>query len=205
MAKITAAEVKELRGLTGAGMGACKKALVETDGDIEKAVDLLRAKGVKQSQTARDAAEGGIRFGLSEDKKTVAIVELRCETDFAARNENFQALLGTIMGAVLEQRPASLEDARAIPAIAEGIQDAAAVKTTTRGKTTAFLTSLMGVPSRFRGAVDGCCDMMSLKPLPRPTGSPKKGTDPEAVSREKEESYGTAKSPWSLGFECASG
>jgi elongation factor Ts len=127
MAKISAALVKQLRDKTGAGMGDCKKALVETDGDVEAAVDVLRSKGVKASQLTRETAEGAVRFTLSDDAKSVAVVELRCETDFAARNDNFVKLLDTISGLVHEQAPANVEAAREIPAIKDGIQDAAAV------------------------------------------------------------------------------
>jgi len=125
MAKISAALVKQLRDKTGAGMGDCKKALVETDGDVEAAVDVLRSKGVKASQLTRETAEGAVRFDLAEDAKSVAVVELRCETDFAARNDNFVKLLDTISGLVHEQAPATLEAAREIPAIKDGILDAA--------------------------------------------------------------------------------
>lgn len=127
MAKISAALVKQLRDKTGAGMGDCKKALVETDGDVEAAVDVLRSKGVKASQLTRETAEGAVRFTLADDAKSVAVVELRCETDFAARNDNFVKLLDTISGVVQEQAPATVEAAREIPVIKEGIQDAAAV------------------------------------------------------------------------------
>lgn len=127
MAKISAALVKQLRDKTGAGMGDCKKALVETDGDVEAAVDVLRSKGVKASQLTRETAEGAVRFTLADDAKSVAVVELRCETDFAARNDNFVKLLDTISGIVMEQAPESVEAAREVPAVKDGIQDAAAV------------------------------------------------------------------------------
>ncbi|MBL4848695.1 MAG: translation elongation factor Ts [Planctomycetes bacterium] len=128
MAKISAALVKQLREKTGAGMGDCKKALVETDGDVEAAVDVLRSKGVKASQLTRETAEGAIRLDVAADGKSVAVVELRCETDFAARNENFLKLLEMIAGAVHESAPESLDAAKEIPAIKDGIQEAAAVK-----------------------------------------------------------------------------
>lgn len=125
--KISAALVKQLRDKTGAGMGDCKKALVETDGDVEAAVDVLRSKGVKASQLSRETAEGAIRLSLAADAKSVAVVELRCETDFAARNDNFVTLLDTICGLVHSEAPASVDVAREIPAIKDGIKDAAAM------------------------------------------------------------------------------
>ena len=100
--KISASQVKELRDKTGAGMGACKKALVETAGDVEAAVDVLRKKGVKPDQASRTAAEGAVLFKVSDCAKHVAVVELRCETDFAARNENFQAFVGAVAGLALD-------------------------------------------------------------------------------------------------------
>jgi elongation factor Ts len=127
MAKISAALVKQLRDKTGAGMGDCKKALVETEGDVEAAVDVLRSKGIKASQLTRETAEGAIRLHVADDAKSVAVVELRCETDFAARNDNFLKLLDLIAGAVHESAPANLDAAKEIPAIKDGIQDAAAV------------------------------------------------------------------------------
>lgn len=128
MATISAALVKQLRDKTGAGMGACKKALVETEGDVEAAVLVLRSKGVKAETLTRATAEGAIKLDLSGDAKSVAVVELRCETDFAARNEHFVALMDTIAKAVHEHDPKSVDEAKEIPAVKEGIQDAAAVK-----------------------------------------------------------------------------
>lgn len=88
---ITAALVKELRERTGAGMMECKKALVETDGDIEKAIENMRKSGQAKAakKAGRVAAEGLIIIKTSDDAKTAAIVEVNCETDFVARDENF--------------------------------------------------------------------------------------------------------------------
>ncbi|AIY81724.1 elongation factor Ts [Clostridium botulinum] len=90
---ISAKSVKELRERTGAGMMDCKKALTETDGDIEKAVEVLREKGLAAAakKSGRVAAEGLVKTYISEDKKSGAIVELNCETDFVAANEDFIA------------------------------------------------------------------------------------------------------------------
>ncbi len=88
---ITAKSVKELREMTGAGMMDCKKALVETEGNIEKAVEFLREKGLAAAakKAGRVAAEGIVKTFVSADKKTAAMVEVNCETDFVAANEEF--------------------------------------------------------------------------------------------------------------------
>ncbi len=91
MADISAKQVKELRQSTGAGMMDCKKALVETDGDMEKAVDILREKGLGKSAKKADriAAEGLVQVVTSADFKTTTVAEINSETDFVAKNENF--------------------------------------------------------------------------------------------------------------------
>ena len=88
---ITAAMVKELREMTGVGMMDCKKALTETDGDMEKAVEMLREKGLAASakKAGRIASEGMVEIHLSEDNKSGAIVEVNSETDFVAKNADF--------------------------------------------------------------------------------------------------------------------
>lgn len=98
MAEITASMVKELRERTGLGMMECKKALTETSGDMESAEDLLRIKsGAKASKAAgRVAAEGVIGSFISSDGKTGALVEINCETDFVAKNEDFLAFAKSI-------------------------------------------------------------------------------------------------------------
>ncbi len=103
MAQITAALVKGLRDKTGAGMMDAKKALVETDGDMEAAVDWLRAKGLSKAakKSGRTAADGLVAAVLSADRTTGALVELNAETDFVARNETFQQALAQIAGIAL--------------------------------------------------------------------------------------------------------
>lgn len=88
---VTAALVKELRELTGSGMMDCKKALVEADGDIDKAVDWLREKGIMKAQkkSGRIAAEGLVRLAFGEGNKVAAIAEVNSETDFVSKNEEF--------------------------------------------------------------------------------------------------------------------
>jgi elongation factor Ts len=104
MATITAATVKELRDKTGAGMMDCKAALNETDGDMEAAIDWLRAKGLAKAakKAGRVAAEGLI--GLAGDNKDTAVVEVNSETDFVARNPSFQELVQTIAAAALKAK-----------------------------------------------------------------------------------------------------
>ncbi len=89
MAKISAAEVNKLRKQTGAGMMDCKKALVETDGDFEKAIDILRKKGQKlaANRADRSANEGVVLAKTADDKKRAAVIMLNCETDFVAKNQ----------------------------------------------------------------------------------------------------------------------
>jgi elongation factor Ts len=98
MADITASMVKELRQRTGMGMMECKKALVEVDGDLKKAEDLLRVKGgAKASKVAgRVAAEGAIGAFVSEDAKTGALVEVNCETDFVGKDANFLEFVNAV-------------------------------------------------------------------------------------------------------------
>ncbi len=111
MATITASDVNKLRQLTGAGMMDCKKALMETDGDFEKAIDELRKKGQKvaANRSDRDAKEGVILAKESADKKTGVVVMLNCETDFVAKNEEFFQVTETMLNIALEKLPASLD------------------------------------------------------------------------------------------------
>jgi elongation factor Ts len=111
MAEISASLVKELRELTGLGMMECKKALAEADGDLKKAEELLRIRsGAKASKAAgRVAAEGVIGAWLSADAKLGALVELNCETDFVAKNQDFIAFAGELAEAVAKTNPADVQ------------------------------------------------------------------------------------------------
>lgn len=117
MAEITAALVKSLREKTGAGMMDAKKALVESDGDMEAAVDWLRAKGLSKAakKSGRTAADGLVAVQVSDDGKTGAIVELNAETDFVARNQQFQKALAGITLAALAT-DGTLDALKAAPA-----------------------------------------------------------------------------------------
>ncbi|TMW73235.1 translation elongation factor Ts [Alteribacter natronophilus] len=108
---ISAKMVKELREKTGAGMMDCKKALTETDGDMDKAVDFLREKGIAKAAKKADrvAAEG--LTAVKSDGNTGVIVEINSETDFVAKNENFQNLVSAIADHILQNKPADVEEA----------------------------------------------------------------------------------------------
>src|SRR5436190_16305383 len=107
MAEITAAMVKDLREKTGAGMMDCKKALAETKGDFAAAQELLRKKGISKaaSKGGRVAAEGLIGVFVSPDSRTGAIVEVNCETDFVARNDDFLKLVAQLAEHVAKAAP----------------------------------------------------------------------------------------------------
>jgi elongation factor Ts len=111
MTEISASLVKELRELTGLGMMECKKALVEADGDLKKAEELLRIRsGAKASKAAgRVAAEGVIGAWLAADAKLGALAELNCETDFVAKNEDFVAFAREVAEAVARDNPADVQ------------------------------------------------------------------------------------------------
>ena len=101
---ITASKVKELREMTGAGMMDCKKALTATDGDMDKAVEFLREKGLAtaQKKAGRIAAEGICKTLVSADEKSAVVVEVNAETDFVAKNEKFQDYVAQVAEAAME-------------------------------------------------------------------------------------------------------
>jgi elongation factor Ts len=109
---VTAAQVKELREKTGAGMMECKKVLAETDGNEEKAIELLKERGVLKAEkkSGRIAAEGLVNTYISDDKKVGAIVEVNCETDFVSRGDDFKAFVASIAKQVATQDPKDVED-----------------------------------------------------------------------------------------------
>ena len=103
--------MKRLRDMTGVGMMDCKKALTEANGDFDKAVELLRKTGQKvaANRADREANEGLIVTAIADDSKTAAIVEVNCETDFVARNDDFQTYANDIVQIILANRPADLD------------------------------------------------------------------------------------------------
>ncbi|MEU1790216.1 translation elongation factor Ts [Streptomyces sparsogenes] len=111
MANFTAADVKKLRELTGAGMMDCKKALDEAEGQVDKAVEILRVKGQKgvAKREGRSAENGAVVSIISDDKTSGVLVELKCETDFVAKGDKFVAVADAIAAHVAKTSPADLE------------------------------------------------------------------------------------------------
>jgi elongation factor Ts len=112
MTQITAAQVNGLRKQTGAGMMDCKKALIETNGDADKAIDVLRKKGQKVAakRADRDSLEGVVLSSISKDSTTGVMLSLNCETDFVAKNESFIALANSILLLAIEHKSESIQD-----------------------------------------------------------------------------------------------
>ncbi len=124
MAEVTASMVKELREMTGAGMMECKKALVEAQGDMDGAVDVLRTRGLAAvaKKAGRATNEGTVMAIVSEDGAAGAIVELNCETDFVGMNDKFKAYAERIAQAALAAKPASLDALKAADAQGETVE-----------------------------------------------------------------------------------
>ena len=114
--KITAQLVNQLRKRTGAGMMDCKNALVEVEGDMEKAIDVLRKKGQKVAakRAGREASEGVILSKVSNDNTYAAVVMVNCETDFVAKNSDFISYAQSIIDAAVENKAANIEELKAI-------------------------------------------------------------------------------------------
>jgi len=119
---ITASQVKELREKTGAGMMDCKKVLTETDGDFEKAIELLRERGIAKAAKKSDriAAEGLVTTYISEDGKVGTVVEVNAETDFVAKNEEFRTFVADVAKQVAEKNPVNVEELLNQTSIVEG-------------------------------------------------------------------------------------
>ena len=118
---ITASLVKELRERTCSGMMECKKALVETDGDIEAAAELMRKSGAAKAdkKAGRVAADGAISSLVTEDRKTAVILEINSETDFVAKDQNFQSFAAAVVQTLLQQKPVSVAELSSL-SIADG-------------------------------------------------------------------------------------
>lgn len=114
---ITAQDVNKLRQMTGAGMMDCKKALVEAEGDFEKAVELLRKKGqkVSASRADRETTEGLVVTRTNAEKTKGVVIAFTCETDFVAKNEDFIALANEVADLAFEKTPADIETLKALP------------------------------------------------------------------------------------------
>ena len=124
--QISAADVNKLRQQTGAGMMDCKKALVEANGDFEAAVDYLRKKGAKvaASRQDRESNEGVVIAQAAADGKSGVVVEVNCETDFVAKNADFVAFAERIANIALENKPATLDELKALQIDGKNIADA---------------------------------------------------------------------------------
>ncbi|MEM9674647.1 MAG: translation elongation factor Ts [Cyclobacteriaceae bacterium] len=109
---ITAQEVNKLRQMTGAGMMDCKKALVEADGDFDKAIEILRKKGqkVSASRSDRETSEGVVFTKTSDNQKEAVLISLNCETDFVAKNDEFLSTGEEILNVAFNEKPSSVEE-----------------------------------------------------------------------------------------------
>ena len=118
---VTASQVKDLREKTGAGMMDCKKVLTETDGYMEKAIELLRERGIAKAakKSSRVAAEGLVAAYVSEDGKVGAVVEVNAETDFVGKNEEFRNFVNDVAKQIVEKNPANVEELLGQESIAE--------------------------------------------------------------------------------------
>ncbi len=116
MANITAAEVNKLRKATGAGMMDCKKALVESEGDFDNAIDILRKKGQKvaNKRADREANEGAVLAKISDDNKFAAVIIFNCETDFVAKNEEFIGFATKLSNMAIDKKPKNIEEFKSI-------------------------------------------------------------------------------------------
>lgn len=176
--QITASLVNELRQKTGAGMMDCKKALVESDGDIQKAIEILRKKGaaVAAKRAEKSANEGLVLSKVSDDRKSGVMVEVNCETDFVANSDDFVALANMIVDKTLEEKPVDAAALSAIPAVAEKINDVmgkvgekiqisrVAVETAPNGIVVGYIHpgSKLGVLVTFDGVTTGADEMTAL-------------------------------------------
>ena len=122
---ITAAMVKELREITSAGMLDCQKALKETDGDMQKAIEFLREKGLATAakKAGRIASEGIVKAYLSDDKSVGVLLEVNSETDFVAKNEEFQKFVGDVAKLVADNNPADVDALKAMSLGSETVGD----------------------------------------------------------------------------------
>jgi elongation factor Ts len=200
MAEITAGLVKELRELTGLGMMECKKALAEAGGDLKKAEELLRIKsGAKASKAAgRVAAEGVIGTYLSADAKLGALVELNCETDFVAKNDDFLAFARTLAELVATKSPADPAALAALPgieaqrqALVQKIGENITVRRISQIKTQAKLAQYVhggriGVLVEYEGADDAGKDVAMHISFSKPLYMAKAEVPADVVNRERD-------------------
>ena len=198
MAEITAALVKELRELTGLGMMECKKALAEAGGDLRKAEELLRVKsGAKASKAAsRIAAEGVVGTYVSPDGKVGALVELNCETDFVAKNDEFLAFARSLAETAATQNPKDLaqlasgkvEERRQalIQKIGENMTIRRFKRLEAKGKLALYVHGVkIGVLVDFEGPDDTAKDVAMHIAFAKPANLSKSEVPAEIVARER--------------------
>ena len=201
MAEITAALVKELREITGLPMMDCKKALIETNGDIKKAEELLRIKsGAKASKAAsRIAAEGVIGAQLSADAKVGALVELNSETDFVAKNEEFVAFAQALAETVVKNNPKDLSSQEAnrqglVQKLGENITMRRFKRLQAKGKLALYLHGAkIGVLVDFEGPDDIAKDVAMHIAFAKPQYMTKDQVPADIVQREREIQLARAK------------
>ncbi|MFH1004036.1 MAG: translation elongation factor Ts [Bacteroidota bacterium] len=116
-ATVSVSEINRLRHITGAGMMDCKKALIEANGDSDKAIEILRKKGQKivANRSSHDAKEGIVLAKISADEKKGILVSVNCETDFVARNEEFSAYVNTISDLAITKSPNTIDELKSFP------------------------------------------------------------------------------------------
>lgn len=152
MAEITASLVKELRECTGAGMMECKKALTEAEGDLDKAVDILRTRGLAAlaKKAGRATNEGTIAAYVSDDASVGVLVEVNCETDFVGRNEDFRSFVNAIAEHIGAEAPADVNDLKAQTNKVRGVTIEEML-----GEAVGKLGENMGITRFVRQQVDG--------------------------------------------------
>lgn len=204
MAEIGASLVKELREMTGLGMMECKKALAEAGGNLGKAEELLRIRsGAKASKAAgRIAAEGVIGAWLAPDGRSAAMVEVNCETDFVAKNEDFLAFAASIAGIIARENPADVAALAALTlggekletrrqALVQKMGENLSIRRFRRMQTDAKLAQYLhgtkiGVTVEFEGADEIGKDLAMHIAFARPRYLGKGEVAPEIVARERE-------------------
>jgi len=204
MADVTAAMVRELREITGLGMMECKKALVETSGDLKAAEDLLRVKsGAKASKAAgRVAAEGVIGAYLSGDGRIAALVEVNCETDFVAKNADFLDFASKLAQLVAEHSPADVAALSALSieggtvearrqALVQKIGENLSIRRFHRVQTQAKLAQYVhgvkiGVLVEFEGQNEVGKDLAMHIAFAKPQFMSRDQVDPAVIARERD-------------------
>ena len=204
MAEVTAAMVKELREITGLGMMECKKALVETNGELKAAEDLLRVKsGAKANKAAgRIAAEGVIGACFSDDGKLAAMVEINCETDFVAKNTDFLGFASSLAQLVAKQNPSDVAALSALDldggtveakrqALVQKIGENISIRRFHRVQTGAKLAQYLhgvkiGVLVEFEGEDEVGKDLAMHIAFAKPLFMSRSEVAPEVIAREKD-------------------